>query len=127
MMQVFPVLCACLILITCSQPDKIRVLTRHDNGKRITCRIHQEFKIRLAANPTTGFSWQVSGEDTQLVELLRSELVPIENRLMGAPSEQVFSFRPRHKGSAPLRLHYRRPWEKGVAPAESFSVTLVIR
>lgn len=128
MMQISTMLCACLILITCSRPAKQCVLTSQDNGKRITCRSLQAFQVKLPANFSTGYSWRMAEGDTQLVQLLRSEYKPPEEtHLMGAPAEQVFYFLPLRKGNTSIRLLYARSWEKDVAPAETFSITVMIK
>lgn len=76
-----------------------------------------EFRLYLAANPTTGYQWEcdiVSAEKGSL-KLLEQRFLPPETTdppLCGAPGESCFRFElePKWK-SAELRLRRRRRWE----------------
>jgi inhibitor of cysteine peptidase len=128
MFQIETLLCLCMIVLTCSQNPPANLLTSEDQGKLYRCQILQEFVVELQANPSTGYSWQFAGGDQSLVRLMYEEYMPGEEReLVGAPGKQLFYFQAIAPGRTPLRLEYRRSWEKEAAPAKTFSITLVIR
>ena len=118
--------CACLIVLACSQNSPSNLLTMEDQGSLFKCQTRQEFVVELEANPSTGFAWQVSKSDPDHVRLLREETLPADRNRLGAPGRQMFFFQAMAIGRAPLKLEYRRPWEKDAEPAKTFSVTLVI-
>ena len=119
-------LCAFLILLACSQKSPSNLLTMEDQGALFKCQTRQEFVVELEANPSTGYVWQISKSDPEHVRLLREETLPADRKRLGAPAKQLFYFQAMAIGRAPLKLEYRRPWEKDAEPAKTFSVTLVI-
>lgn len=126
MINIVTLLCACLLLLSCSQNSYHSLLTAQDHGKLIKCQTRQELTIELESNPSTGYTWQVIKGDTLHLRLLREEYVPGTTERMGAAGKQRLHFQTLTTGRAPLLLEYRRPWEKEVEAVKSFQVTLVI-
>ncbi len=79
------------------------------------------FDIRLPANPTTGFRWQVGALDEKVVRLVdtRYEATGSGSGAMGAGGTDIFTFVGVARGRGNISLVYLRPWEKGVAPART--------
>jgi predicted secreted protein len=46
---------------------------------------------------------------------------------MGAGGTQALRFTAKSAGKVELKLGYARPWEKDMAPAKTFVVTVVVR
>ena len=72
-------------------------------------------EIRLNANPSTGYSWQLerSGNpDSAVLEKHFYWTPPSDSALCGAPGVDVWQFRAKKKGRAVLKFRYYRQWEK---------------
>ena len=78
------------------------------------------FTISLESNPSTGYTWELSGPlDDAVVVSLGSDHQAGESTAVGAAGHQLFTFKPVGKGSTTIGLQYVRPWETGVAPAQT--------
>ena len=101
-------------------------LTADDNGKELTLQKNGRLLVKLEANPTTGYTWELMGDPTPL-ELVTTDYLPAQTpERVGTPRSQQLKFKAIGTGSAKLELGYRRPWEKGVAPAKTFSATVKV-
>jgi len=95
--------------------------------KNIEVKAGQRFIIRLDANPTTGYQWQlVQPLDPNILELVSSEYRPTETKLVGAGGKEVWTFKAVGAGKAKLSLKYVRPWEKDAKPAEREDFIIVV-
>jgi inhibitor of cysteine peptidase len=81
--------------------------------------------ITLKSNPTTGYSWNVVDIDFSILKPGKTEFRPISN-LLGAPGKEILYFTALSDGEIKLVLGYRRPWEKGVKPLNTFYVIVKV-
>ncbi len=102
---------AILLAAGCDMPGSAKVF--RNNQVPLVVEKGQEFAIALESNPTTGYSWQLSGEfDHEKLELVKKEYeAPATDRL-GAPGEEKWTFKAVDLGRATLRFRYVRPWEE---------------
>jgi C1A family cysteine protease/predicted secreted protein len=102
-------------------PAEEIVVTADDHGQEIELGEGQLLVVRLQANPSTGYGWQVSEPGVQpiLRQADSAEFQP-ESELLGAPGTQILRFEGVREGDSTLMLEYRRPWEAGVEPAGTF-------
>lgn len=78
----------------------------------------QRFELALASNPTTGYSWALAKRlEPRVVTLAENRYCANDAAAAGAGGVEVWTFVARHEGTASIALAYRRPWEKGQAPA----------
>ena len=101
-----------------------------DNGKTVQLANGGTLIVALPSNPTTGFSWSVAESSGAQLELQgEPAYVPAGSTspVVGAGGTEVFTFAAVDDGTAMLTLVYRRPFEPGVAPAQTFTVTVEIR
>ena len=91
--------------------------------KTITTSVNQEFVIALDSNPTTGYSWEESHDDSML-GLVDEEYKPDEKAsgLVGAGGTQYFRFKALKTGNTEITLIYKRAWETGILEQKVFSV-----
>ena len=127
----FPVLGLLLILATGGPaqsfaqepPSGEVVVTAADDGREIELTEGQTLVVRLRANPSTGFGWQVL--EPEGGEILRqtddAEFQP-DSALLGAPATQILRFEPVQEGDTTLKLEYRRPWGPAAEPALEFGL-----
>ena len=95
-----------------------------DAGKAIGIDVNQKFIIALESNPTTGYSWQESLDET-MVELLKSEYELGEDAqkgVAGAGGNDLFWFKTLKKGLTKITLVYKRPWETEIAEQKVFTI-----
>lgn len=80
----------------------------------------QTITVSLPSNPTTGYSWQLSSKNTRntIVGITELEYTPDQPQLAGSGGTQSWSITGKKRGTAHIKFEYRRPWEKGVAPAK---------
>ena len=101
-------------------PEEV-VVTAADDGRDVEVTEGQTLVVRLQANPSTGYGWQVV--EPEGGEILRQtddgEFQPDSN-LLGAPGTQILRFEPVHEGDTTLKLEYCRPWEPAAEPAQEF-------
>jgi inhibitor of cysteine peptidase len=108
-------------------PQAAPALGAQDEGSEITLHQGQTLTIKLEANPTTGYSWEfVEPQDAILQQVGEPEFEP-ESDLLGAPSTQTLRFEAVQPGQMELKLVYRRPWEEGVDPLETFMVLVTVQ
>jgi inhibitor of cysteine peptidase len=95
-------------------------------GEKITVVTGKRFAVDLAANPTTGYSWQLSADPGGAVRLVDQDYTATGPQQPGSGGMQRFTFEGAAAGSASLEFAYVRPWEKGAAPAQTaaFPVTV---
>ena len=99
-----------------SVPDKVEVV------------MGREFSLTLASNATTGYHWELAAPlDEALVKLVSSTYQAPGTGLLGAGGQEIWTFRAVGRGQTVIQLKYVRPWEKGAAPAETASCTVIVR
>ena len=90
------------------------VETYTDPGQAIEIGTNQEFVIALGSNPTTGYGWQESYDNT-ILELMEKTYKPGEEAkegVVGAGGVEYFRFKTLNKGETEITLVYKRPWEE---------------
>jgi inhibitor of cysteine peptidase len=93
------------------------MLSDCQNTRTVETKINEEFFIMLAANPTTGYEWQVD-TDPEYVELKKREYSPSQPELLGSGGQETFAFLALKSGETEIVFSYLRPWEEGVEPIE---------
>jgi inhibitor of cysteine peptidase len=98
-------------------------LEKKDDGITVKLESGDTLVITLDANPTTGYSWHVLEIDDSILKAGKTEFRPQSN-LLGAPGKEIMYFTALENGETKLVLGYLRPWEKGIKPLDTFSVTV---
>ena len=103
------------------------VETYTDPGQTVTIGVNQEFVIALGSNPTTGYSWQESYDNTML-ELVEKTYKPSEEAeegVVGAGGIEYFRFKAVKTGETEITLTYEQPWEGGgIGDTKVFTVDI---
>ncbi len=100
-------------------------ITEKDNGSQVTLKQNDTLVVTLAANTSTGFSWQAAANPL-LQPLGDPQYVRPADAPPGAGGLQTFRFQATATGQTTLRMEYRRPFEPNAAPARTFSVQVTI-
>ncbi len=104
-------------------------LTKADNGKTVTVALDGTVIVALASNPSTGYSWAVVATEPANLELDgEPTYVPPGSTtpVVGAAGTEVFTFKAIETGTSKLSMAYARSFETGVAPEETFEVTVKV-
>jgi inhibitor of cysteine peptidase len=99
------------------------------SGKTVALRVGQQVVVRLKGNATTGFLWMVKSVEGGAAEAVgKVEYKPdaAAAGMVGVGGVFEATFRAVAPGKATITLEHRRPWEQGVAPLETFVVTLEV-
>jgi len=103
------------------------VRTYVDPEEKIIVGIEDEFVIALDSNPTTGYDWEESYNESMLrLDEAESKYVPDEKAegLVGAGGTQYFRFKALKAGQTEITLVYKRSWETEVLEQKVFSVDI---
>jgi inhibitor of cysteine peptidase len=85
-------------------------------------------QVRLHSTPGTGYSWKVTQVNSAVLALQSAPVfVPPPPGIPGAEGHTLFNFQAAAPGSSTLQLAYARPTEKGVKPAQTFSIGVTVR
>ena len=105
---------------------RVATVTESDRHSKVEIRVGQELRVELRAQLGTGYSWQVDSDSTDLLvqKASRSES---STALPGKPEMQVIVLKAIHAGHGTLKLDYRRPWEKDVAPTKTFVLYVTVK
>ena len=103
-----------------------QVKTYTDSGQVISIGVNQEFVIALGSNPTTGYSWQESYDETML-RLVEKTYEPGEEAkqgAVGAGGVEFFRFKALQTGETEITLVYKRQWEQASLDQKVFIVNI---
>jgi inhibitor of cysteine peptidase len=116
-----------LLAASACAPAEVK-LTASDNGGQVQVEAGSLIVISLQANPSTGYTWEPRDLDPSMFELVGEPRFESDNpALLGAGEVMTLTFKTLQAGTATLTLVYHRPWETGVEPIDTFTVTVTVR
>jgi inhibitor of cysteine peptidase len=128
-----PLAMACAVA-ACGSGDRSRdepvALAEADSGANIIASVGKEIVLTLSTTPGTGFSWMLVDSAAPALRLLEGEAVTRDSASLarvGAPASATWKFRADAAGAGTIRLEYRRPWERDVAAARLYQVSVEVR
>ena len=94
-----------------------------------TVKVGEAFELRLDANVTTGYAWEVAELDESKVRLVSNDYLESQasGQMVGAGGQSVLRFEALAKGQTRIKLVYRRAWETGVEPISTYTVELTVQ
>jgi inhibitor of cysteine peptidase len=105
-------------------------LGESDDGKTVSVDAGRRVRIRLAGNPTTGYSWFLMPIEGQAVKAEGEvEYKPNAQQpgMVGGGGTFELVLRAVQAGKSVVKMEYKRPWEKDTPPIRKFAVTLAVR
>jgi predicted secreted protein len=106
-----------------------QVLTKDDGGKTIQLKVGDTFRLELAANPTTGFTWELDPAVVAagMIKVKDSGYNPdaAAEGMVGVGGTAFWVIEAVKAGPCNLRLNYAQAWSDA-APADTFSAALAI-
>jgi predicted secreted protein len=100
-------------------------ITKLDNGNTITTPVGKDVNIKLDANLSTGYSWEVVTIDSTVIKLKGTTYKSYKN-IPGSNGMQQITFTPVSAGMTVLKLGYLRPWEGISSMIDSFKITVKV-
>lgn len=103
-------------------------LAESDGGKTVKVEKGRRVRIRLAGNPTTGYSWfllPIEGAAVKADGKVAYKAGAARPGMVGVGGSFELKLTAARTGRSVVRLEYKRPWEK-VPALRKFSVTLVV-
>jgi inhibitor of cysteine peptidase len=103
-----------------------QVETYTDPGQTIDIGVNQEFVIALGSNPTTGYSWQES-YDQSVLELVEKTYKPgkeAKEGVVGAGGVEYFRFKALKTERTQITLVYKRPLETEILDQKVFTINI---
>lgn len=91
------------------------------NRHEIVLPVNQALEICLGENPTTGFSWNLESKGEPACVFVRDFFELVAN-IPGRGGNHHWQFQTAQVGLGTIELSYRRSWEKGKAPAQTFTL-----
>jgi inhibitor of cysteine peptidase len=104
-------------------------LTEPDDGKSVNVEVGRGVRIRLAGNPTTGYSWflmPIEGAAVKAEGSLEYKPKAHPPGMVGVGGTFELMLTAQKAGQSVIRLEYKRPWEKDTPPIRKFGVTLAV-
>ena len=96
--------------------------TYTDPGQTVTIGVNQQFVIALGSNPTTGYSWQESHDQSMLELLEKSYKEEAQEGEVGAGGIEYFRFKAVKAGQTEITVVYQRSWEEEILEQKVFTV-----
>jgi len=106
------------------RPVEGRVL-QLEGSRDVHVPMGQLLRIELQANAGTGHVWRCRPPDDAVVKQLgEPSSRPIDRGVLGGRILWILTFEPLRPGTSTLSFELVRPWDKGVAPAKTATVTV---
>ena len=118
-----------------SEQETIKVsyddFMKHKNIRQeIEVKAGDSFKVILSSNPTTGFQWSETANISVpgILEQVSHELVPpAQTGAVGAPGQEIWTFKALKAGTSTISLEYSRPWQGGEKREWTFEMTVLVK
>ncbi|UGT41868.1 protease inhibitor I42 family protein [Nocardia yamanashiensis] len=117
-------------LTTTSAEHEAVKIGKDANGKDVDLVPGQGLIVTLDANPSTGFAWELTELDQNILKRNGSpeyQQDPSPDGMVGVGGKAIWNFVAAGPGATRLTLEYRRAWEQGVEPAQRFQVTVNVK
>ena len=110
---------------TYPQPKEF-IINRNSSPSPIVVSIGDAVVVKVKTNASTGYKWNVSGADKEvLLESRNVEQTDGEKLLIGKANEEIFVFRCINRGLAVVKFEYKRAWEK--TSVDKFDVKIEVQ
>jgi predicted secreted protein len=93
------------------------------NGHQVELTVPQILRITLSEVRTSGFRWVMRPFDQHIIALVADEFDPGVSGPGGGATHR-WEFRAEAIGTVEIGFEYRRPWERALPVARSFSVSV---
>jgi len=96
-----------------------------ETGGRVTLKPGQTLAIRLESNPSTGYRWETTEYDVEILRQGGSVEYQSGGSALGAGGHEIFRFEAVATGQTIVKMVYRRPWEES-DPLKTFTLEVAV-
>ena len=123
-----PIILSGLLACSPGAPEELSVDIT-SSGKEVALDAGGTLTITLDSNPTTGYSWNENADisDKTIAQQTGHKYQPPASSALGAGGKEIWTFKALKSGTSTISMGYRRPFEKGIAPAKTFTLSLVVK
>ena len=103
-------------------------LTAAASGKTLVLDKPGLLALKLASNPSTGYSWQMSANSTAVVRVGSTFIIPREEEervATGVAGTEILFLNVQQPGTYKVQMEYKRPWER--ISLDKFTFTIIAR
>ena len=118
---------AATMIPTSTHEAETHYFSQEDNQTRQTIYVGDSVQVVLEGNPTTGFTWELSQNDEDLLALQGEPEYQAKQDIPGSSGVFTFTFLSQKSGTVELEFIYHRPFEEGIAPLSEYMLTLDIQ
>lgn len=101
-------------------------LSENDSGKTVEIHVGDELEVALPGNPTTGYTWEVSTLDSNVLKLDKTAFVA-DGKAIGAGGIEVIKIHAIAAGECKVKLIFHRSFEPSLPPSKTFEVIVIIK
>jgi len=101
-------------------------LNEKDSGKTVEILVGDELEVILPGNPATGYAWELTSLDTNVLRPDETEFFAI-NKALGSGGGEDIKFHAIAAGKSEVKLIFHRSFEHNVPPINTFEVTVIIK
>jgi inhibitor of cysteine peptidase len=97
--------------------------------KNLEVAVGDTITVTLCSNASTGFRWSEAAQigAPALIQQVEHKFVAPEGEgLVGAPGQEVWTFKALEKGTTTIAMEYSRPWEGGEKGVWTFVLTVTV-
>jgi inhibitor of cysteine peptidase len=115
-----------VVAVACRTSDGGITIDQEADGTTITLAVGDVLEVALPANPTTGFTWEVTAVDGAILSAAGDYVfVADSTAVVGSGGTMTFSFDVLAPGTTTLEMVYHRTFESE-PPADTFTVTVTV-
>lgn len=103
-------------------------LTAAASGKTLVLDKPGLLALKLASNPSTGYSWQMSADSAAVVRVGSTFIIPREEEermATGVAGTEILFLNVNEPGTYKVHMEYKRPWER--ISLDKFTFTISVR
>ena len=103
-------------------------LTAAASGKTLVLDKPGMLALKLASNPSTGYSWQMSADSAAVVRVGSTFIIPREEEermATGVAGTEILFLNVNESGTYKVQMEYKRPWER--ISLDKFTFTISVR
>jgi inhibitor of cysteine peptidase len=128
-MRLYGIALIALALLSACYSENVSkiIVTEKDSGTTFIIKKGDTLYIVLEGNITTGYTWEVSSIDQEVIKQVGEPEYKTDSSAIGAGGKISFLFVPVNVGRTSIKLIYHRPWEKDVPAIKTFDITVAVQ
>ena len=118
-----------LCLVACSSAPSLVSVDASYSGQQVEVAVGGSVIVTLESNASTGFEWVLVniGDETVLKKTANTYEAPEDTGMVGAPGEEIWTFKALKKGTSTIAMEYSQSWAGGTKAAETFDLIVVVK